>query len=91
MAERPEALPPESERSLWVSPLPLFETRYSDPMKLGLWGVAFEKACQTLRKRDRLTAKDVIGKRIVALAQEGERDPDRLCTRALAAIGVKPD
>jgi hypothetical protein len=54
-------------------------------------GAAFEKACQMLRNGGRLIAKDVIAKRIVALAQEGERDPDRLCARALAAIGTKPD
>jgi len=35
-------------------------------------GAAFEKACQTLRNGGRLIAK-VIAKRIVALAQEGER------------------
>jgi hypothetical protein len=54
-------------------------------------GAAFEKACQTLRNGGRLATKDVIAKRIVVLAQEGERDPDRLCARALAAIGMKSD
>jgi hypothetical protein len=37
---------------------------------------AFEKACQTLGNGDRLTAKkDVIAKRIVALAQEASAIP----------------
>jgi hypothetical protein len=40
---------------------------------IGAMGAAFEKACQTLRNGGRLIAKDVIAKRIIALAQEGER------------------
>jgi hypothetical protein len=47
-------------------------------------GAAFEKACQTLRDGGQPDiAKEVIAKRIIALAQEGERDPDRLCERTL--------
>jgi len=33
--------------------------------------------------------KEVIARRIISLAQKGERDPDRLCARALAALGDK--
>jgi hypothetical protein len=55
-------------------------------------GAAFEKVCQTLRDGGQPEiAKEVIAKRIIALAQEGERDPDRLCERTLAAIDMKPD
>jgi hypothetical protein len=55
-------------------------------------GTAFEKACQTLRDGGQPdTAKEVIAKRIIALAQVGERDPDRLCERTLAGIGMKSD
>jgi hypothetical protein len=36
-------------------------------------GAAFEKACETLRNGDRPIVKDVVAKRIVELAQEGER------------------
>ncbi len=43
------------------------------PDNIRAMGAAFEKACQTLRNGGRLIAKDVIAKRIVALAQEGER------------------
>ncbi len=55
-------------------------------------GAAFEKACQTLRGGGQPDiAKESIAKRIIALAQEGERDPDRLCEHTLAAIGTKSD
>jgi hypothetical protein len=55
-------------------------------------GAAFEKACQTFRGGGQPDiAKEIIAKRIIALAQEGELDPDRLCERTLAAIGTKSD
>jgi hypothetical protein len=32
---------------------------------------------------------EVIAQRIIALAETGERDPDRLCAGALTALGDK--
>jgi hypothetical protein len=32
---------------------------------------------------------EIIAQRIIALAQQGERDPDRLCAGALSALGNK--
>ena len=34
--------------------------------------------------------REIIGKRIVALAAKGERDPERLCNSALVAAGLRP-
>lgn len=53
-------------------------------------GVAFERACQTLRDGGQPDiAREVIAKRIIELARKGERDPDRLCERVLAAMNIK--
>ncbi len=50
----------------------VFRDSVFGPDNIRAMGAAFEKACQTLRNGGRLIAK-VIAKRIVALAQEGER------------------
>ena len=60
-------------------------------MTLGRRVPRSKKRVRSLRNGDRLIATDVIAKRIVALAEEGKRDPDRLCARALSAIGMKSD
>jgi hypothetical protein len=51
-------------------------------------GIAFDQACKTLGLADRsdsLTA--LVASKIIAAAQDGERDPDRLCAQALRALG----
>ena len=51
-------------------------------------GIAFDQACKALGLADRsdpLTA--IVASKIIAVAQDGERDPDRLCARALRALG----
>lgn len=52
-------------------------------------GAAFDKACQMLRDGGQPdVAKELIAKRIIELARNGERNPDRLCERVLAAMGT---
>jgi hypothetical protein len=47
------------------------------PDAIQAMGTALEKACQTLRGGGQPDiAKEIIAKRIIALAQEGERDPE---------------
>lgn len=53
-------------------------------------GAAFDKACETLHDVGQPDiVKEIITRRIVEVAQTGERDPDRLCARALLALGIK--
>lgn len=55
-----------------------------DPETRRVMGVAFEMACIALRLADRDDlANAVIAKRIVALAEAGERNPDLLCESVL--------
>jgi hypothetical protein len=54
-------------------------------------GVAFELARVALRLADRDDpAIAILAKRIIALAKEGERNPDLLCERALRDLRAPP-
>jgi hypothetical protein len=67
------------------------------PDDLAVIGAAFDAALARLRLSDRTDPlTEIVAKNIIALAAHGERDPGRLCERALAAIGgekeaAKPD
>jgi hypothetical protein len=55
-----------------------------DPETKRILGVAFEMARVALRLADRDDpAVAILAKRIIALAKEGERNPDLLCEAAL--------
>ena len=56
-----------------------------------IMGRAFERACKDLHDVGQpAMVKDIIAKRIIAIAKTGERDPNQLCERALKALGVPP-
>ena len=51
---------------------------------------AFDRACVSLRRFGTLiTARELIAKRIIAAAKNGERDPARLCEQALIPFGIE--
>jgi hypothetical protein len=53
-------------------------------------GVAFDNACRALRLSDRTDrATELVAKKIIELAQRGERDPHRLCSGVLNAFNVE--
>jgi hypothetical protein len=55
-----------------------------DPETIEVLGVAFDKALQSLRLVDRTDlATELLAKRMIEVAQQGERDPERLCERTL--------
>jgi len=61
-----------------------------DPETTASMGAAFEKACRFLGNgKQAPPVKEVIAKRILDAAKQGERDPDRLCERALIAFGAR--
>ena len=49
-------------------------------------GEAFDQACKSLLKFG--SAPELIANMIIAAAKDGERDPARLCERALKAFGI---
>ena len=53
-------------------------------------GEAFDKACKSLRSfGTACTAREIIAKRIIAVARNGERDPARLHQQALIPFGIE--
>jgi hypothetical protein len=53
-------------------------------------GEAFDRACVSLRRFGSLvTAREMIAKRIIGAARNGERNPSRLCEQALIPFGIE--
>jgi hypothetical protein len=73
-------------------PLTIYLDGYKpDPETKRVMGVAFELARVALRLADRDDpAIAILAKRIIALAKEGERNPDLLCERALRDLRAPP-
>jgi hypothetical protein len=70
--------------------VPFFKDRAFEPQATAIMGAAYDKACETLHNVGQADlVKEIIAKRIVQVAQTGERDPERLCARALLALGIK--
>jgi hypothetical protein len=60
-----------------------------DPETVRMLGVAFDKAIHGLHDQGQPEiVREIVAKRIIALATRGERDPDRLCDSALAALRI---
>lgn len=60
-----------------------------DPETLTILAAAYDKAVAGIHDRDQSkVVREVVAKRIIALAMKGERDPERLCQSALAAVGL---
>ena len=66
-------------------PITIFLDGYKpDPETKRVMGVAFEAARVALKLSDRDDpAVAILAERIIAIAKEGERNPDLLCERAL--------
>ena len=53
-------------------------------------GEAFDQACKSLRNLgSAITVREIIAKRIIAAAKNGERDPAHLCQQALVPFGIE--
>ena len=66
---------------------PLLKNEAFDPDAVRTIGAAFEDVLIELGLKDRNDpVVQLVAKRIIRLAQEGERDPTRLKARALEAI-----
>jgi len=68
--------------------IPFFQKTMFDTDATSVMVEAYEKACQSL---DDLAqpdlAKEFVADRIIDLALTGERNPDKLCERAIQALG----
>jgi hypothetical protein len=69
--------------------IPFFRDKAFEPQATQIMGAAYDKACETLHGVAQAElVKEIIAKRIVQVAQSGERDPERLCARGLLALGI---
>ena len=63
----------------------MHHTRAFNPEATHSLCVAFDKVCSTIAERDRSEfVKELIAKRVIALAERGEHDPDKLAEAASA-------
>jgi hypothetical protein len=68
--------------------IPFFTDTGFDPEAITAMADAYERAWDVLRDRGQPDiVREVIARRIIKAAKDGERDPDRLCGYALRAFG----
>jgi hypothetical protein len=59
-----------------------------DPATAAILDAAYGRAVAELDDRGPDSVRTALARRIVTLASTGERDPDRLCDKALVAVGI---
>ena len=68
----------------------LFQRAEFGPETVDVLARAYEKARRSLHDKGQPNiVQEVIAERLIAAAQAGERDPDKLCETALFALGNK--
>ena len=82
-------LQPAAGESIMASSLPFFQDAAFDSEMTRIMGEAFDHACASLHDIGQPDlVREVIARRIIEVAQTGERDPIRLSDRALVAMGI---
>lgn len=72
-----------------VLPFVEFDLNF-DPSTTVIVRTAYDRALEELHDRGRDSVRHALARRIATLASAGERDPDRLCDKALVAVGFLP-
>jgi hypothetical protein len=66
----------------------IFKTRVFEPEAIAIMSAAYEDALRVLRLTDRADPiTEVVAKKIIDVAELGERDPARICEAALKELG----
>jgi hypothetical protein len=60
-----------------------------DPEVTTLMTVAFEKACRSLHITGQTAVEKIVAKRIIEVAQKGERDPARMSKETLKSLRME--
>ena len=72
-----------------MNSIPIQNVAFDDTATSAM-GEAFDKACKSLRSfGTACTVREIIAKRIIAVATNGERDPARFHQQALLALGIE--
>jgi hypothetical protein len=67
----------------------LLQNSAFDPDAIQIMTAAYEGACRALQLADRSDPiTEMVAKKVIEIAQLGERDPVRICDRALQELGV---
>lgn len=78
----------KGERTMPITPLLPDEAAF-DPEALRAMGVAFERACQSLKLADKSDpVTRLVAFQIIDAATKGERDPDRMFDAVLEWVGT---
>ena len=72
-----------------VLPFVEFDLNF-DPSTTVIVRTAYDRALEELHDGGRDRVRHALARRIATLASAGERDPDRLCDKALVAVGFLP-
>ena len=65
------------------------DTRAFNPEATHNLCVAFDKVCSTIAEPDRSEfVKEMIARRVIALAERGEHDPDKLAEATTSSLGL---
>ena len=59
-----------------------------DPEMTRVMGEAFEAACRQITDNQNPLLREALAKNILAQAQRGERDPNKMCRAALSSMGI---
>jgi hypothetical protein len=61
-----------------------------DPEATQTLCMAFDKVCSTIAERDRSEfVRELIARRVIALAERGERDADQLAEATTSSLGLQ--
>ena len=72
-----------------MNDIPCQNVWFDDAATLAM-GEAFDQACKSLRNfGSACIVREIIAKRIINVAKNGERDPTRLHGQALKALGIE--
>ena len=70
--------------------VPFLRDNSFDPEMTQIMGAAYDKARKMLHDRGQpAVVQEVIARRVIDIAQTGERDPDQICQRAMTALGLE--
>ena len=65
-------------------------TRAFDPKSTQSLCIAFDKVCGAIADENRSEfVKELIARRVIALAERGERDPDKLAEATTSSLGLQ--